>query len=781
LFAFITQMSIAQTTCAPTTYTSCPGFKTYTQGGWGSTVSGNNPGTYLNNNFAAAFPNGLTVGCNRKIQFTSASAIKAFLPQGGTAGLLPAGTTVNPTNISMANVLAGQLVALALNMGFDSYDANFGSSSYNLKDLRITSGPFMGMTVQEFYTEACNKIGNCYTGSFTFSQFNTAATAINQNYDNGVTSGNFLTCPLLVSERIGNLTCNNDGTGSITITVTNAVGTYSLLWSTGSTSNTITGLQAGTYTVTITDALGSVTKSYTVTQPDPYVLTTSGVNVKCNAGSDGNAAVSVTGNTPPYSYVWSNGQYTAAIYNLSAGTYTVTVTDSKGCQSNSSSVTITQPDLMVVTSSQNNVSCNGGNNGSASLNVIGGTTPYTILWSTGSDAATIDNLLAGQYEYNVTDANGCSGTSSNSIITITQPSALSISSNSTNNVSCFGGSNGSVSVAVAGGVAPYNYSWSNGGSLSSISNLAAGNYSLTVTDNNNCILESNYTVTEPTQLNLSINSSNVLCYGGNTGSATGVATGGTAPYSYSWSNGASTASISNLRIGTFTLTVTDANGCSATSSVTISQPLALTGTTSSTRVSCFGGNDGTATITVSGGTTPYSYQWSNGGTSATTTGAAGAYTVTVTDANGCKITRTRCITQPTAVAASFSKTNVSCNGGSNGTATVNPTGGTAPYTYVWSTGATTKTISGLAAGTYTVTITDNKGCVKTCSTTISQPSAQYATLTATSVSCFGGNDGSISTSNGGGTSPYSYSWSNGASTANINNLSAGMYYLTYRC
>ena len=192
LFAFITQMSIAQTTCAPTTYTSCPGFRTQTQGGWGSTVSGNNPGTYLNNNFAAAFPNGLTVGCNRKIQFTSASAVKAFLPQGGTAGLLPAGTTINPTNVSMANVLAGQLVALALNMGFDSYDANFGSSSYNLKDLRITTGPFMGMTVQEFYTQACNRIGNCYTGSFTFSQFNYAATAINENYDNGTTLGNFL-------------------------------------------------------------------------------------------------------------------------------------------------------------------------------------------------------------------------------------------------------------------------------------------------------------------------------------------------------------------------------------------------------------------------------------------------------------------------------------------------------------------------------------------------------------------------------------------------------------
>jgi len=236
--------SYAQTTCAPTTYTSCPGFRTQTQGGWGSTISGNNPGTYLNNNFAAAFPNGLTLGCTRKIQFTSASAVQAFLPQGGTATFLPTGTTVNPTKYTMSNVLAGQLVALALNMGFDSYDVNFGSSAYNLKDLRIASGPFMGMTVEEFYNEACKKIGNCSTGSYTLSQFNSAATAINENYDNGTTHGNFLACPLVVSSRIGNLTCNNDGTGAISITITNAVGSYSILWSTGATTTSISGLHS---------------------------------------------------------------------------------------------------------------------------------------------------------------------------------------------------------------------------------------------------------------------------------------------------------------------------------------------------------------------------------------------------------------------------------------------------------------------------------------------------------------------------------------------------------
>ncbi|MFM7015046.1 MAG: beta strand repeat-containing protein, partial [Bacteroidota bacterium] len=775
MFTFITYFSSAQTTCSPTTYTSCPGFRTQTQGGWGGTLNGANPTTYLFANFASAFPNGLTVGCTRKIQFTSASAVQAFLPQGGTAGLLPAGTTVNPTKNSMANVLAGQLVTLALNMGFDSYDPNFGSSIYNLKDLRIATGPFMGMTVEEFYNEGCKRIGNCYTGNLTFSQFNTAATAINENYDNGTTHGNYLSCPLVISSRVNNLTCNNDGSGSIKITVTNAVGSYSILWSTGATTATITGLQAGTYTVTITDTLGSVSKSYTVTQPSPYVLTTSGVDVKCYDGTDGNANVNVTGNTPPYSYVWSNGQTTAAIYNLTAGTYSVTVTDSKGCQSNSSSISISQPSLMVVTNNQTNVSCNGGNNGSASLNVTGGTSPYSILWSTGETTTSISNLYAAQYEFNVTDANGCNGSGSNDMITITQPSALTVPNRTINNVSCNGGSNGSIAVSIGGGVSPYSYLWSNNATTSTISNLSAGTYDLTVTDNNNCVLNRSYTITEPTMLNLNINSSNVLCYGGNTGSASGIATGGTTPYSYVWSTGAITSSLNNLVIGTYTLTATDANGCSAASSATITQPLALSATTSSIKVSCYGGNDGTATVAVTGGTTPYSYLWSNGSTSSTTTGAAGTYTVTVTDANGCKITRSRCISQPTAINLTISKTNVSCNGGSNGTATANPTGGTAPFNYLWSNGATTKINSGLAAGTYTVTVTDAKGCVKSCATTITQPTALTSTLTVTNVSCYGGNNGSIITATNGGTTPYAYIWSNGATTANINNLTSGMY------
>ena len=245
-----------------------------------------------------------------------------------------------------------------------------------------------------------------------------------------------------------------------------------------------------------------------------------------------------------------------------------------------------------------------------------------------------------------------------------------------------------------------------------------------------------------------------------------------------WGTG-STAS--NLAAGSYTVTVTDANGCSSTQSFTIVQPIPLmVQSTSQTNVSCNGGSDGTATIAAMGGNAPYTYLWSpSGSTSTTATGlSVGVHTVTITDSTNNTLTESFTITEPLALATTITKTDITCNFSSNGTATVSATGGTAPYTYFWSNGMTMANASNLNVGTYTVTVTDSKGCKATATVSIVQPSALVVTGTVTNISCYGQSDGSASVVVSGGVAPYSYSWSNGQTGTNISSLSKGNYTVT---
>ncbi len=275
----------------------------------------------------------------------------------------------------------------------------------------------------------------------------------------------------------------------------------------------------------------------------------------------------------------------------------------------------------------------------------------------------------------------------------------------------------------------------------------------------------------------------------NNGSATATVYGGKSPYTYSWSNGNSAASISSLSAGTYTVTARDAGGCNSTSSVTITQPTTLSVTAAVTaEVTCYDGNNGNATATISGGTTPYTYSWSNGTSTVSAsnpTGAilsAGTYTVTAMDKNGCNATAPVSISQPAqflyATAGTVSE--VTCNGFSNGHVSVSPVGGNSPYTFKWSNGITTvSTIQSpttLSAGTYTVTVTDNCGVSKTSTATITQPGAlRDSAKSITNVGCYGGTGGSITLGAKGGSYPYSYSWSSGSTLITASNLSAGAY------
>ncbi len=578
---------------------------------------------------------------------------------------------------------------------------------------------------------------------------------------------------------VSNVSCYGGNNGSATASGSGGTSPYSYSWSNGSTLANPTGLAAGTYTVTVRDANGvcNATAQITITQPTILAATISSSPVLCNGGSTGSASVSPSGGTSPYSYLWSNSSTASSISGLSQGTYSVTITDNKGCTL-VKSTTVSQPTALSVSTSQTNVSCNGGNNGSATVSVSGGTPLYSYTWSNGQSTATASGLTSGTYTVTIRDANSCSTTRT---FTITQPATLTSSIASQTNVSCFGGSTGSATVTQSGGTSPYNYTWSNSQTTQTATGLTAGTYTVTVRDANNCTSISLVTISQPTAVSVGISGSNVTCNGSSTGSATANPTGGTPTYTYLWSNSQTSQTISGLAAGTYTVTVHDINNCSAVNSITITQPSTLTSSISSqTNVSCNGGNNGTATVTGSGGTPSYTYTWSNSQTSQTATGlSSGTYYVTVKDTHNCTSVSSVTITQPAALSVSMTKTNVACNGGSTGSATATPTGGTPGYSYQWTGGQTTQTISGLSAGTYYVTVRDANNCSQVNSISITQPTAVSASISSsTNVSCNGGNNGTATVNATGGTPSYTYNWSNSQTTATATSLAAGTYNVT---
>ncbi|MBM3164950.1 MAG: gliding motility-associated C-terminal domain-containing protein, partial [Bacteroidetes bacterium] len=603
------------------------------------------------------------------------------------------------------------------------------------------------------------------TGSFT----ETAGTyTYNVTDANGCTGSTTITITapnaLQASVTIISPILCNGGSGTVNVSATGGIGPYS-----GTGSYTV---NAGPYSYTVTDAIG-VTASVNITITEPAVLTASGnsTNVLCNGLNNGSASVSPTGGTAPYTYLWSNGSITASTNNLVAGGYTVTVTDANGCTT-SANVTITEPTLLTATTTSTNVSCNGLNNGSATVSPSGGTAPYTYLWSSGTTTSSVSNLAPGNYSTTVTDANGCTAVST---VSITEPLPL-IATASSVNVTCNGLNNGSANVSPSGGTAPYTYLWSTGATTPGVSNLAPANYSTTVTDANGCTTSANVTITEPTLLTATTTSTNVSCNGLNNGSATVSPSGGTAPYTYLWSSGTTTSSVSNLAPGNYSTTVTDANGCTAVSTVSITEPLPLIATASSVNATCNGLNNGSANVSPSGGTAPYTYLWSTGATIANVNNLSpGNYSVIVADLNGCSVQAVLTIFQPALLSTITNFTNVTCNGFSNGTATITINGGTAPYLFAWNNGATTASITNLAAGNYSVTVTDANGCVVTDNVTITQPSSILATVNSVNITCNGLNNGSANVTQTGGIAPYTYQWSTGGLTSSITNLGPGNY------
>jgi len=573
------------------------------------------------------------------------------------------------------------------------------------------------------------------------------------------------------------VTCFGGTNGAATVTGSGGTGTLTYSWSpaggSGTGATTATGLPAGTYNVTITDGANCATiVPLTLNQPTQVTATTAVTNSSCNAGSDGKIVLNASGGSPTYSYSWSPAAGgSPTLIGLAAGNYTCVVTDSKGCPQ-TFTATVGQPAALVATNGTNPVSCNGGNNGSASVTASGGVVSYTYSWfPTGGNSATAAGLSAGNYTCTITDSKGCMTTSP---VVVAQPAALT-ASNVNTPTSCNGGSDGTATITPNGGTSTYNYFWSpSGGSAATATGLAAGTYTCQVTDAHGCATFNVLTITQPTPLNASVSGTNVLCNGANNGTATANPNGGTPTYNYAWTPvGGSAATASNLAPGNYTCTISDSKGCLTTTSVTISQPgSALVAFIGAGSVPCNGGNTGTDTIGVSGGTPAYSYAWTpTGGNSFIGTGLSAGitYTCTVTDANGCKTTQTSVLTQPPAIAANPSSTPAICTA-HNGTVLVNPSGGTAPFSYSWSpSSGAGSSLSGLASGTYTCTITDTNGCVKQVPVTVgTSNSGLHASFSLTPTS--GQSPLTVAFSDHSGPNPSSWSWlfGDGANATSVN-------------
>jgi len=531
----------------------------------------------------------------------------------------------------------------------------------------------------------------------------------------------------IVKSSTVNITCNGASTGSAKVGVKYGSTPYTYSWSpAGGSNNTATGLSAGTYTVTVSDGLCTVTASVNLTQPNALSVTADVISGGgCGESrSKGSASATPSGGTLPYTYSWSPaGGNDSIATGLSVGNYTVTVHDACGALVIDSANI--QP--LTVETSAKAISCNGDTNGQAKLSVSGGRAPYTYSWSPVSSSTYIAaGLLTGTYTATVTDHNGCNSTAT---ATITQPAVLTDSVASISYPLCLDGT-GSAVIGVTGGTSPYKYRWSPGVSTNnSAAGLSVRGYVVQVKDARGCFHNLNFSITQPPTLRDSIVRSATVntCNGIGNGSATVGAKYGTGPYTYSWSNGAgNVATATGLSAGTYTVMVSDGS-CSVTASVNITQPGILSPTASvGYSISCNGGSNGKARVSVSGGSSPYMYSWSPVASSTYVASglSAGTYTVTVTDNCGTSATSSTTITQPAVLFDSVaSSTSPPCSGGT-GSATIGVRGGTSPYMYTWSPDvSSTDSAGGLTTRSYRVQVKDDKGCWNdlTIDVTCSQP------------------------------------------------------------
>jgi gliding motility-associated-like protein len=560
---------------------------------------------------------------------------------------------------------------------------------------------------------------------------------------------------------LANSTCYNAHNGSIQTNITGGIpftsgAPYGISW-TGpngfsSSAAAISGLEPGTYTLTVTDAGGCpFSNTYTITEPAEIIITTDlEKDITCYNAADGAVQVTVTGGTTPYSYSWTKDTLPfAAVEDISAlapGTYGLSVTDSNNCGPVTISFTITEPPLLTVSlMGQTNAQCYGESSGAATIAVAGGVPvevqvgvfDYLYSW-TGPNGFTANTqnlagITAGTYNLTVTDNSACVQTLT---VIITQPSEILVNVTTTP-ITCYGANNASINLAVSGDFPPFTASWDNFASGTFQDNLSAGDYIITITDATGCQKIVNVNIPEAPVFMVNPVVNQISCFGAHNGSINLNFVGGIAPVSLTWSDGSTSGTVrNNLGPGTYTVTIIDGTPCSIIRTFVLVEPQALALTANVTNaLDCDDANSGAINLLVSGGTPPFSYDWGNGVTTEDLANVpAGNYLVTVTDSRNCITTAQFTITrQPPIVIAVETQTDFNCESHSvNQNFVAHVSGGIPPYQLQWSSG----TVSGAnneimhtdVNGTVLLTVTDSYGCIMEYPLVVDTPELGYASF-----------------------------------------------------
>ena len=532
---------------------------------------------------------------------------------------------------------------------------------------------------------------------------------------------------------------------------------------------------------------GFCTLDAVLSNPGPY-------EVSCNGICDGTVQISASNGVLPFTYMVNNitngsmsTQSNGNLEDLCPGNYVVIVTDADDCKDTLQFEVLNKQPIIVLANVVNHVSCFGEDDGCASVQAQGGAGGFFFIWNDPNMSLgdMVCGLTAGPVIVTATDIDGCQGSG---VANITEPPPLVLQTSHTN-VNCLGGNDGTATASVSGGTMPYTYNWSAGDTPdgSTTGGLSAGNYNLTVTDAHGCQVFGNVMITQPVNgLNLTVTTFRG-CFGQNENGAQAMIAGGSPPYQYEWTpTGATTAAINNLPNGSYTVVVTDVSGCTLSKTVMVQALSDISIELAFDPPTCYNGSNGAiAANIVSGGTgTGYTFLWSTGDTDDFTAGLLGGvnYCVTVTDSQGCQNEKCEDLPNPPLMSITETINEVSCNDLQNGSITINNVANAnGQVTYQWDAAAnnqTTATATGLNAGDYSVLVTDSEMCTITEIFTVEQPEPIEVDYSVEINECFGASDGSIDSDVTGGTSPYSFTWSNGANSAKLTDIPSSMYYVT---
>ncbi len=652
-----------------------------------------------------------------------------------------------------------------LDINFDKLDTRCPNSEEGSISLQISggTGPY---DIIWSNGQTTSSITDLEAGSYSVSVTDAQNCLWSQNFEIETSSS------INVLEDISNSSCYEKENGYINLQVSGSASPFSYNWSNGTENKDLPLVSNGYYQVTITDNLNcEYYFEYEVEVNEAFSVVDSTIMISCYNANDGEIYLNID-TSGEFFFDWSNGANTNHVKDLESGIYSVTVSDEQDC-SQELTFELTNPDELIIEDSISHIGCNGASSGFVKVFPTGGQTPYQYIWDNGSILDSISGLSAGDYTVTVSDTNGCLSTK---LFSIEETEPLSVIEE-IENISCFGFQNGSISLEANGGQAPYNFQWSTLENTNIIQGLNSGNYGVTVSDDLFCSIELSYLITEPDEIMATENLTQPKCYG-ESGTLELIISGGQPEYDYIWSNGETSSAIDVFGGIEYIVTITDANNCSLEISKLIDQPDQLTVLPINVIDPGTNGNDGSILIGISGGTEPYEIEWNTGDKTVLLEGLTyDTYTVTVTDGNNCTDSIEIAFDQAT-LNYTHSIQNNDCFGDCKGNIELIITGGTAPYTVNWSNLSNGTTLNDLCNGVYFATIIDATGQeIITEEFDISSPTNITIDGEVFDISCLEINDGKIIAQASGGTTPYSYEWNNQLTSNEISQLEPGSYEL----